>query len=95
MLHSNTQRSFSSGEDIRIIQIDSGTNFFVATTELKRAFNKMHKKNINDLLMDMGEKWLIGRLNPPTPGNMGGVWERQIKSARSILVALLKSMVKD
>ena len=94
-LHSNTQRSFSSGEDIRIIQIDSGTNFFVATTKLKRAFSKMDKKNISDLLMDMGEKWLIGRLNPPTAGSMGGVWERQIKSARSILVALIKSMVKD
>ena len=28
--------------------------------------------------------------NPPTASNMGGAWERQIRSARSILVALLK-----
>ena len=29
-------------------------------------------------------------MNPPTANNMGGVWEHQIGSARSILVALIK-----
>ena len=50
----------------------------------------MDKKKINDLLMDLGGEWLIWRHNPPTASNMGGVWEQQIRSARSILAALLK-----
>ena len=29
-------------------------------------------------------------MNPLTASNMGGVWEGKIRSARSILVALLK-----
>ena len=30
-------------------------------------------------------------MNLPTASNMGDVWEHQIRSARSILVALLKT----
>ena len=50
----------------------------------------MDKKKINDFLMELGGEWLIWKHNPPTASNMGGVWEWQIRSARSILAALLK-----
>ena len=49
----------------------------------------MDKKKINDFLMELGE-WLIWKHNPPTASNMGGVWEQQIRSARSISASLLK-----
>ena len=50
----------------------------------------MDKKKINDLLMELGGEWFIWRHNPQTANNMGVVRERQIRSARSILAALLK-----
>ena len=50
----------------------------------------MDKKKINDFLMELGGEQLIWKHNSHTASNMGGVWERQIRSARSILGALLK-----
>ena len=50
----------------------------------------MDKKKINDFLMELGEEWLIWKHNPLNASNMGGVWEQQIRSARSILAALTK-----
>ena len=45
--------------------------------------------------MELGGEWLIWKHNHPMARNKGGgggggVWERQIRSARSILAALLK-----
>ena len=76
--------------NIRIIWSDNGSNFIGASTELKRAVSEMDKKKINDFLMELGVEWLIWKHYPPTASNMGGVWEWQIRSARSILAALLK-----
>ena len=50
----------------------------------------MNKKKIDDFLMELGGEWLIWKHNPSTASNMGGVWERQIRSARSISASLLK-----
>ena len=55
----------------------------------------MDKKKINDFLMELEGKWLIWKHNPVTAGNIGGVWERQIRSARSILSALLNQHGKS
>ena len=84
------RRRNSRRRNIRIIQSDNGSNFIGASTELKRAFSEMDKKKIDDFLMELGGEWLICRHNPPTASNMGGVWEQQIRSARSIIAALLK-----
>ena len=40
-------------------------------------------------MLDHGGQWIQWKRNPPTASNIG-VWERQIRSARSILIALLK-----
>ena len=41
--------------------------------------------------MELGGEWLIWKHNHPMARNKGGGgWERQIRSARSILAALLK-----
>ena len=84
------RRLISRRRNIRIIRSDNGSNFIGASTELKRAFSEMDKRKINDFLMELGGKWLIWKHNTPTASNIGGVWERQIRSARSILAALLK-----
>ena len=41
-------------------------------------------------MLEHGGQWIQWKRNPPAASNMGGVWERQIRSAHSILVALLK-----
>ena len=34
------------------------------------------KKKINYFLMEPGGEWLVWKHNPPTAGNMEGVWEQ-------------------
>ena len=41
-------------------------------------------------MLEHGGQWIQWKRNLPTASNMIGVWEHQIKSACSILVALLK-----
>ena len=41
-------------------------------------------------MLEHGGQWIQWKRNPPTASHMGGVWKRQIRSAHSILVALLK-----
>ena len=40
-------------------------------------------------MLDHGGQWIQWKRNPPTASNIG-VWECQIRSARSVLIALLK-----
>ena len=51
----------------------------------------MDEKRISDFLMELGGEWISWKCNPPMASNMGGVWERQIRSARSILSAMLRN----
>ena len=69
------KRLISRRRNVRIIQSGNGSNFIGASTELKRAFSEMEKK-INYFLMEPGGEWLVWKHNPPTAGNMEGVWEQ-------------------
>ena len=70
---------------------DNGTNFVGAHNELKKAFSEMNHQQIQHFLANTGADWLIWSRNVPAASHMGGVWERQIRSARSILASLLKN----
>ena len=85
------RRLINKRGNVRMIRSDNGTNFVGASIELKRAFGKMDEKNINDFLMELGGEWISWKRNSPMESNMGGVWERQIRSARSILSAMLRN----
>ena len=50
----------------------------------------MNHKKIKEFMLEHGGQWIQWKRNPPAASNMGGVWEHQIRSAHSILVALLK-----
>ena len=50
----------------------------------------MDHKKIGDFLEESGGDWMVWKRNPPLASNIGGVWERQIRSACSILNSLLK-----
>ena len=50
----------------------------------------MDHNNIRELLLTKGCDWIKWERNPPTASHMSGVWERQIRSVRTILTALMK-----
>ena len=77
--------------NVRLIRSDNGSNFIGASAELSKAFQEMDHVKINDYLKQYGGEWMSWKRNPPFASNMGGVWERQIRSARSILNSLLKT----
>jgi len=68
------------------IRSDNGTNFVGAKRELSQAVNKMDHEEITEKLRQQQIDW---KFNPPAVSHMGGVWERQIRTARRILDTLL------
>ena len=77
--------------NIRLLRSDNGSNFVGASSEFKKAFAEMDQEKINDFRRDNGGEWMLWKQNRPSASNMGGVWKRQIKSARTILTFLLKT----
>ena len=77
--------------NVRMIRSDNGSNLVVVSAELSGAFQEMDHISIGNFLKENGGEWMIWKRNPPLSSNMGGVWERQIRSARAILNSLLKT----
>jgi len=80
--------------EIRELRSDQGTNFVGADIELQKAFQEMNHEQISRYLQQNGVdyKYIVWKRNPPFASHMGGVWERQIRSVRSILSSLLKDL---
>ena len=72
---------------VREIRCDQGTNFIGANNELKQAYEEMDDDRIKTELLKSNIDWT---LSPPAASHFGGVWERQIRSIRSILSVLIK-----
>ena len=70
-----------------VIRSDNGTNFRGGERELREEIKKWNHNKIQDVLCQKEIDW---KFNPPTASNFGGVWERLIRSVRSILRVLLK-----
>ncbi|XP_029204334.2 uncharacterized protein LOC114968363 [Acropora millepora] len=71
------------------LRSDRGSNFVGARNELAAATKEMNVNKIASHLHDHDCEFL---LNPPYSSHRGGVWERQIKTIRSILDHLLKDL---
>ena len=69
---------------------DNGNNFVGAVKELRKCFQDM-----NEYLQMHGADRITWINNPPTASDMSGVWERQIRTARGILNALVKTHGKS
>ena len=76
---------------VRQIRSDNGSNFVGANAEFKKAIKEMDQEKINGFLLRNNIDWMGWDFNTPTASHMGGVWERQIRSCRSILLSLLKN----
>ncbi|XP_074653621.1 uncharacterized protein LOC141907778 [Tubulanus polymorphus] len=71
---------------------DNGTNFVGGNRELREAIQDWNHDNIHDFLLQKEIEW---HFNPPAASHMGGVWERQIRTVRNVLAALMKVQVLD
>ena len=75
--------------NVQSIRSDNGTNFVGASNELQSAWDEMDHERIHDILLREGVNWIQWKRNTPAASHMGGVWERQIRTVRSILQSLL------
>ena len=83
------QRFVSRRGNVWVIRTDNSTDFVGAIAKLNKAFSEMNRKKINEFMLEHGGQWIKWKRNPLIASNIG-VWEHQIRSARSMLVALLK-----
>ena len=65
---------------------DNGTNFVGGCPELIKCMQKLDQGRIERFGLDKDVEW---NFNPPHASHMGGVWERQIRTIRRILITLL------
>ena len=63
-----------------------------AQHELRQALRDWNQHQIEDYLRQREFQWLF---NPPAASIMGGVWERQIRTIRSVLSSLLRQQTMD
>jgi hypothetical protein len=73
-----------------VIRSDNGTNFVGGQRELKTLLNEWNQAKIESHLLEREIQWIF---NPPAASHMGGVWERQIRTVRSILTNLVGQQI--
>ena len=70
-------------------------NFVGVKLNQSKAFQEMDHQKIPSFLQGYGLSWIKWKHNPPAASHMGGIWEKQIRSARNILAALTKTHGKS
>ena len=87
----NALRRFSCRRGpVRQPRRDRGTNFIGARRELREALSEIDKNKVKNEMLKMNCDWIEMKFNVPSASHMGGVWERQIKTVRGVLSALLE-----
>ena len=74
----------------KVIRSDNGTNLCGGERELREAVENWNQQKIESFLHQRNIDW---KLNPPGAFQMGGVWERIIRSVRKILRTLLREQL--
>lgn len=74
------------------IRSDNGTNFVGSFKELKASITGWNQTKISDHLLQNNVEWIF---NTPGASHMGGVWERQIRTVRSVLNTVLTNQSPD
>ncbi|XP_037877003.2 uncharacterized protein LOC119630714 [Bombyx mori] len=67
--------------------LDNGTNFVGANKELKQAIENARETDVVSRAAQMNIKW---KFIPPGAPNMGGAWERLVRSVKTALAVTLK-----
>lgn len=64
------------------LRSDQGTNFVGARNEFQELMKGLEQERVKEL----GCNFVM---NPPASSHMGGIWERQIRTVRSVLSSIL------
>lgn len=72
--------------EVKEIRCDNGSNFVGAQRELKESLEKWNQGRIESELIQHDCKWIF---QPPTASSISGVWERLVRSAKTVLKAIL------
>ena len=75
---------------VRQLRSDQGTNFVGAMNELQQALSELNHEKIREELLKSSCDWVKFKMNVPHASHVGGVWERQIRTVRSVLASLLE-----
>ena len=86
------RRFISRRGPVRSIRSDNGGNFIGVEEEMKKGLEEMDNEKIRNFLLEHSCDWIEWEKNPPESSHMGGVWERQIRTVRSVLSSLLKDI---
>ncbi|CAI5654355.1 unnamed protein product [Oreochromis niloticus] len=73
---------------VRQIRCDQGTNFVDTRNEFLGAFKEMDQAKLGKLDCEF-------LMNTPASSHMGGVWERQIRTIRSVFTSILEQSAKQ
>ena len=82
------RRFLSIRGPISLLRADRGTNFVGASRELSKAWSEIKEDSVREFLLDNGAAFEF-KFNPASASHFGGVWERLIRSVRSILDGIL------
>ena len=66
---------------VRQLRSDRGTNFVGGKSELQKALSEMDHGKITEALLKKNCDYVEVQMNVPHASHMGGVWERQIRTA--------------
>jgi transposase InsO family protein len=72
---------------VKLIRSDNGSNFVGAVKIMQDEIKKWNQAQIRKFLM---KREIVWEFNPPAGSHFGGIWERQIRTIRKTLYALLK-----
>ena len=76
---------------LRQMRSGNGSNFFGARRELKEALAEMDQNQVKqEEMLKKSCDWFELKVSVPTASHLGGIWERQIRTVRSGLCALLE-----
>ena len=75
---------------VRQMRSDNGSNFIGARRELAEAHAEMDQNQGRQEVLKENCKFFELKLNVPTASYMSEIWERQIRTLRSVLCALLE-----
>ena len=72
---------------VKQIVSDNGTNLVGAEKELRKDIDKRNQSRIHESMLQRNIEWVF---NPPSASHFGGIWERQIRTIRKVMVSILK-----
>ena len=91
----NTLRRFIARRgEVKTMRSDRGTNLVGAERELRECIDRWNEKQLVETMRQRNIQWTF---NPPSASHFGGIWERQIRTVRKILTAVLheQTIVED